>query len=123
MPKFYLFGICYTCVRLSTNIFGTLLPFFLIDVLKMGDSEHSKPISYNIALVPMIAYASSVLVSCRLDWFYSIFGRKKALFLGTALCITCLCIMFFLSEKNAWIMYVIGIFIGKYISMQEHPNL
>jgi hypothetical protein len=27
MPKFYLFGICYMCVRLYTNLFGTLLPF------------------------------------------------------------------------------------------------
>ena len=36
LPKFYLFGICYMCVRLYTNIFGTLLPFYLIDVLKMG---------------------------------------------------------------------------------------
>jgi hypothetical protein len=36
MPKFYLFGVCYMGVRLYTNLFGTLLPFFLIGVLKLG---------------------------------------------------------------------------------------
>jgi Na+/melibiose symporter-like transporter len=95
-------------------MFGTLLPFFLIDVLKMGGSGHNEPVSYNIALVPMIAYASSVLVSTRINWFYKTFGRKTALFLGTILCIGCLAIMFFLTENNAWIMYILALFIGKY---------
>jgi hypothetical protein len=36
MPKFYLFGVCYMGVRLYTNLFGTLLPFFLIGVLQLG---------------------------------------------------------------------------------------
>lgn len=33
MPKFYLFGICYMSVRIYTNLFGTLLPFYLTDVV------------------------------------------------------------------------------------------
>lgn len=36
MVNFYLFGICYTGVRIYTNIFGTLLPFYLVAVLKLG---------------------------------------------------------------------------------------
>ena len=36
MPKFYLFGVCYMSVRMYTNLFGTLLPFYLTDVLDMG---------------------------------------------------------------------------------------
>jgi MFS family permease len=119
MPKFYLFGVCYMCVRLYTNIFGTLLPFFLIDVLKMNGSGDDAHVSFNIALVPMIAYASSVVVSTQLNWFYTTFGRKKALFLGTALCMFCLVAMAFLTVKTAWVMYIISLFIGITVSIQE----
>lgn len=111
MPKFYLFGVCYMCVRLYTNIFGTLLPFYLMDVLKMGDSE-SDNVSFNLALVPMIAYASSVLVSTQLNRFYKIFGRKKALFVGTAICMACLTVMAFLDAETAWAMYILALLIG-----------
>ena len=95
MPKFYLFGVCYMCVRLYTNLFGTLLPFYLIDVVKMG-TDDPDVVSYNLALVPMLAYASSVLVSTQLNKFYSYFGRKKALFVGTAICVVCLGAMAFI---------------------------
>ena len=80
------------CVRLYTNLFGTLLPFYLIDVLKMG-TDDPNVVSYNLALVPMLAYASSVLVNTQLNKFYLHFGRKKALVVGTALCLICLVVM------------------------------
>jgi len=113
MPKFYLFGICYMCVRLYTNIFGTLLPFYLMDVLKMG-TDDPKVVSYNLALVPMIAYASSVLCSTQLNRFYVYFGRKKALFVGTAICLVCLAMMTLINESNNWLMYILPFFIGKF---------
>jgi len=111
MPKFYLFGVCYMCVRLYTNIFGTLLPFYLIDVLKMG-TDDPKVVSYNLALVPMLAYGSSVLVNTQLDKFYMYFGRKKALFVGTAICLVCLVAMAFLDVTTSWMMYILPFFIG-----------
>ncbi len=98
MPKFYLFGICYMCVRLYTNLYGTLLPFYLIDVVKMGTDDPDK-ISFNIALVPMLTYASSVAVSTQLNKFYQKFGRKKALFVGTAICLICLVVMALIGEN------------------------
>lgn len=36
MPKFYLFGICYMSVRLYVNMFGTLMPVYLVGVLHLG---------------------------------------------------------------------------------------
>jgi hypothetical protein len=69
MPKFYLFGVCYMSVRMYTNLFGTLLPFYLTDVLDMSASSDDK-ISYNIALVPVLAYAASVAASTQLNKFY-----------------------------------------------------
>ena len=113
MPKFYLFGICYMCVRLYTNLYGTLLSFYLIDVLKMGDNKGGS-ISFNIALVPMLSYLSSVVVSTQLNKFYDYFGRKKALFLGTAICIVCLSGMVFITVENNWIMYPLSLFIGTF---------
>ena len=113
MPKFYLFGICYMCVRLYTNIFGTLLPFYLMDVLKMG-TDDPDVVSFNIALVPMLAYGSSVLFSTQLNKFYLHFGRKKALFVGTAICIVCLVIMAFINESSNWLMYILPFFIGNH---------
>lgn len=101
------------CVRLYTNIFGTLLPFYLIDVLKMG-TDDPNVVSYNLALVPMLAYLSSVLVNTQLDKFYLYFGRKKALFVGTAICLVCLVVMAFLNESSSWLMYILPFFIGKF---------
>ena len=39
IPKFYLFGVCYMCVRMYTNLFGTILPFYLTDVLQMTSGD------------------------------------------------------------------------------------
>jgi Na+/melibiose symporter-like transporter len=80
------------CVRLYTNLYGTLLPFYLIDVVQMGTDDNNK-VSFNLALVPMLTYASSVAVSTQLNKFYQKFGRKKALFVGTAICMVCLVVM------------------------------
>ncbi len=113
MPKFYLFGVCYMCVRLYTNIFGTLLPFYLIDVLRMG-TDNPEVVSFNLALVPMLAYGSSVLFSTQLNKFYLLFGRKKALFVGTAICLVCLAIMTFINENTSWLMYILPFFIGNH---------
>jgi len=69
-------------------------------------------VSYNLALVPMLAYASSVMVSTQLDKFYLYFGRKKALFVGTAICIVCLAAMAFIDKSTNWLMYILPFFIG-----------
>ena len=122
MPKFYLFGVCYMCVRMYTNLFGTLLPFYLTDVLVMGDNSGDQ-VSYNIALVPVLAYAASVGVSTQLNKFYQIFGRKKALFVGTAICLVCLGVMSFLKSSASWVMYILAFFIGTFYYIQGHHNL
>ena len=89
MPQFYLFGICYMGVRLCANMFGTLLPFYLIGVLQLGlDDETSATVPFTVALVPLIVYLFSVVSSARLNWFYKKFGRKMALSVGTI--ITCI---------------------------------
>lgn len=84
------------CVRLYTNLYGTLLSFYLIDVVKLGEVKDNH-IPFTIALVPMLSYLSSVIVSTQLNRFYHNFGRKKALFFGTTICIICLTGMIFIT--------------------------
>ena len=115
MPKFYLFGVCYMSVRIYTNLFGTILPFYLTDVLGMVSKDKDK-ISFNIALVPMIIYGASVATSTQLNKFYDIFGRKKALFFGTAICIGCLAVLAFLQASASWVIYILSLFIGTNVS-------
>ena len=110
------------CVRMYTNMFGTILPFYLTGVVGMG-SPNEDEVSYNLALVPMLAYAASVVMSTQLDRFYIVFGRKKALFVGTAICIACLVVMAFLTESDNWVIYILSFFFGTYLSTQVPPNL
>ena len=64
-------------VRLYTNLFGTLLPFYLIGVLKLGlDDETDTSIPFTVALVPLIVYLFLVL-SSRLIIF--VINSKKKL--------------------------------------------
>ena len=121
MPKFYLFGLYYMGVRLYTNLYATLLPFYLIDVVGMGSDDPNK-VSFNLALVPMLSYLASVLVSTRLNWFYKNIGRKKAIFLGTVIGLVCLASMAFLKPKHNWLMYIIAPFLGKTTNMQASLN-
>jgi hypothetical protein len=92
-------------------MFGTLLPFYLIDVIGMG-GDNKDAVSFNIALVPMLAYGSSVAVSTQLNKFYTRFGRKQALFVGTAICIGCLTMMAFIKPSFNWVMYIVAVLIG-----------
>jgi len=73
MPKFYLFGVCYMGVRLYTNMFGTFLPFYLEGVISLGfdnTQEIKDSVPFSVALVPLIIYSSSVIVSSKLNKFY-----------------------------------------------------
>lgn len=112
-PKFYLFGVCYMCVRLNSNIFGTFVPFYLIYVLGLSNSsELQNTIPFSVALVPLIIYFSSSLISAKIATFYSQMGRRKTLLLGTVLSIVSLGSMFFINEENNTLIYGLAIFIG-----------
>jgi Na+/melibiose symporter-like transporter len=111
MPKFYFFGICYMGVRLYVNMFGTFLPFYLEGVIKLGTEDNGQ-VPFTVALVPLIVYLSSVIVSWYLDKFYEMFGRKKALLIGTIICCISLGSMFLIDESTNWVIYILAIFIG-----------
>lgn len=56
-------------VRLYCNVFGTLLPFYLVYVLDMG-SEQVDKIPFTMALVQLLVYISSVSTSFLLTKIY-----------------------------------------------------
>lgn len=80
-------------------------------------SDNEDEISFNLALVPMLTYGASVVMSTQLDKFYQHFGRKKALFVGTVICIVCLAVMAFLTAEYNWVMYVLAFFVGTCMAM------
>ena len=53
MPVFYLCGACYIGMRIYVNIFGSLLAFYIVDVLKLGNTDEIGGLSFNLALIPM----------------------------------------------------------------------
>lgn len=104
-------------------MFGTLLPFYLIGVLKLGlEDETSSTVPFTVALVPLIVYLNSVISSSQLNWFYKKFGRKMALSVGTI--ITCISMgsMFFLTVETNWVMYIIAVFVGTFNLIQDFPK-
>lgn len=117
-PKFYLFGVCYMCVRLNSNIFGTFLPFYLINVLKISNTDgDDQTVPFSVALVPLIIYFSSSLISPKLTALYSTIGRGKTLLLGTILEISSLIALYFLTQSTKDYIYPLAIVIGLSQSM------
>lgn len=94
-------------------MFGTLLPFYLVGVVKMGGQTSDQQIvPFNVALVPLVVYLSSVGSSSILDQFYATFGRKAALGVGTIVCTLALAALFGVDENNSWVVYLVAFFVG-----------
>lgn len=78
---------------------------------------------FTVALVPLIVYLFSVLSSSRLNWFYTKFGRKAALSVGTIICVISLGSMLLLTESTGWVMYIIAAFVGTFMLIHRcFPN-
>ena len=102
-------------VRLYCNLFGTLLPFYLVDVLQMGTKSEilNNEIPFQVALVALVItivqYVNSHLVS---SFYYKRIGRKNTLMLGTLFSILSSLIMVFLTPSTNWVMFLVAILVG-----------
>jgi len=110
MPSFYICCIVYVGCRAFNNCFGVLLPFYLADVIELGDDASG--ISFNLALVPLIVYAGASLTSSKLSILYSLIGRKKALVIGTMFGLVGLLGMYVLSVEYSHLVYYFAVFVG-----------
>lgn len=111
MPGFYLCCLCYVGVRAYNNVFNCLSPFYLIDVLKLG-SESSLGISFNLALVPLLLFASASVSSGALNWVYNKIGRKKALLIGSIIGVASMAATYTLTAEHSWVIYCLAVVIG-----------
>ena len=98
-------------MRIFYNVFAALTPFYLVDVLQCG-SDSEVGLSFNLALVPLLVYASAIITSSRLSALYSLIGRKKTLLVGSITGSLSLLVMYFLTPDVSWIVYILAVLIG-----------
>ena len=65
-----------------------------------------------MALVPLIIYFSSSLLSAKISSFYTKIGRKNTLVLGTFLSTISLGLLFALDKENGSLIYILAGLIG-----------
>ena len=53
-----------------------------------------------------------MIAAGRLSWFYSNVGRKKALIVGTLICVLSMATVYVLTVDFAWVIYYLAVFIG-----------
>lgn len=111
MPSFYLFCLCYVGMRVYYNVFAALTPFYLVDVLEFG-SDSEVGLSFNLALVPLLVYATGIVTSNRLSFLYKKIGRKKTLVAGTIMGCGSLLVFYILTPEYSWVAYILSVFMG-----------
>lgn len=101
-------------VRLYCNLFGTLLPFYLVDVLELGDKREieNNEIPFQVALIGLILYLSQYITSLFTIRIYSRYGRKRTLFIGLLLSFVTSTAMIFLGPGTSGVMYFVSILVG-----------
>lgn len=114
MPSFYLYGMSYMGFRLYVNLFGTLMPFYLIFVMKLASIEDisNNNIPFEMASIPLIAYLFSTLGSLALPKLYSTVGRKAVVVLGMVITIGYSVMLFVHPTRFDWLMYVVASLAG-----------
>ncbi|EGR32150.1 major facilitator superfamily protein, putative [Ichthyophthirius multifiliis] len=111
--NFYHYGIVYMGCRLYCNIISTMLNFFMVYVLQIAsEQELADKTPIEIALIPLLLYISSVVVSSLLDLIYQAIGKKKAFTFGTFLMLISSLSLSFIQKNTSYLMYPIAIFIG-----------
>ena len=108
---FHAYMIVYMFVRLSINVTGAMIPYYLTNVLKFEEKETGTPIE--ISIVFLISMTGSV--------FNSMFLQEKVLvskdrlvmiiWSGAFVCLGCLPIMF-LTTDTRWIIYILSFIFG-----------
>ncbi len=53
-----------------------------------------------------------MITAGQISWFYSYVGRKKALILGTVLCLISMLVVYILKADFNWVIYYVAGFVG-----------
>lgn len=109
---FYQYGIVYMCVRLVCNITSSMFNFYLVYVIVITKADLNKETPKELAIVPLVLYAFSVLGSLFLNKLYLKIGRKKTYLLGAICIVGTSIVMIFLTEETNYLIYPVAIFNG-----------
>lgn len=112
LPSFYLYGVVYMGVRMLVNVQSSLIIFYLENILMIKSEDENSGLPREFAIIPMIVYLSSTVVSSFLKIVYEKIGRKKAFTLGAFAALFGTTIMMFLDAKLKNFMYPLAIVIG-----------
>lgn len=112
----YPVGAVYMLARLANNVYSSTLPFYLTTVLAMGGvsspSEGTERTPWQLAVVPLILYITSVTVSVNLEKLGKRYSRRRQYFFGCLL-VSCGSIpMLFLTRDVSEMMFLFAVFEG-----------
>jgi len=106
-PSFYIHGGIYMMVRLAMNLTMTVIPFYLIEILKIPRPDKNGS-SFWFALVPLISFIASSIFSL---FFYkrmiTFFGnRLKPLFVGCVIIAVGSFSFLFMGSSFLWLVLI-----------------
>ncbi|EAR84718.2 MFS transporter (macronuclear) [Tetrahymena thermophila SB210] len=111
--EFYHYAFVYMGCRLYCNIISTMINFYLVYVLRIATEEEiSDSTPMEIALIPLLLFISSVLMSSTLDQLYQKIGKRKVFSIGAVLMIVSSTFLTFVDVETGYLMYPIAILIG-----------
>lgn len=98
--------------RLYCNIISTMLNFYMVYVLKIANDSTVASTPIEIALIPLLLFVSSVIVSSVLDVLYGSIGKRKTFCVGVILmCISSL-MLSLVEPESSFLMYPIAMLVG-----------
>lgn len=117
--KFYHYGLVYMCCRLFCNVISSLMNFYMIYVLRISSTSSSSTddgsasqTPMEIALIPLLMFLSSVVMSSILDKCYSNLGKRRTFSIGGILMTISCASLSLISPETAYFMYPIAALIG-----------
>lgn len=111
--QFYHYAFVYMGCRLYCNVISTMLNFFMVYVLKIATQQeiaHKTPIE--IALIPLLLFISSVIMSSSLDSLYELIGKRKTFSIGGVFMVLTSISLAFIGPETHYFMYPIAVVIG-----------
>eukprot|EP00331_Platyophrya_macrostoma_P012590 CAMPEP_0176430812 /NCGR_PEP_ID=MMETSP0127-20121128/14459_1 /TAXON_ID=938130 /ORGANISM="Platyophrya macrostoma, Strain WH" /LENGTH=564 /DNA_ID=CAMNT_0017812739 /DNA_START=18 /DNA_END=1712 /DNA_ORIENTATION=- len=111
--QFYAYGLVYMGARVYCNVTTSLLLFYLNTVLMFGsDKQDDNDIPVTFAIIPMLIYLSSSILTIKLKTIYQKIGRKKTYAVGALLVFGLSVAMIFLQPGVNFLMFGFAVLIG-----------
>jgi Na+/melibiose symporter-like transporter len=115
--EFYQVGVIYMACRLVVNVSQVLIPFYLLDFLKLSDTS--------ITIVPLILYLAQFLSTFGIKALSKSSGRKGALTFGSVFVLIACAAFWFLEPSHSVYVYptIVSLGIGCAIVMVVSQQL